>query len=95
MVSDMDRLRFRAWVDGEMFDMVDLLCAESGLIESVKVGFLNNPYWGKRTKSIESVDLIQCTGLRDKNGVLIYDDDIVYVAGYGNYLVPMFGGNHL
>ena len=38
---------------------------------------------------IEDPVIEQFTGLKDKNGEgeLIYDDDVVYLAGYGNYHV--------
>jgi len=69
-------IRFRAW-DGKKITKEFALWSD-GRIHSRISGFAKKP---------EPLILMQYTGLNDKNSKEIYEGDIVYLAGYGNYQV--------
>lgn len=70
-----DKLRFRAWdkVNKKMYKVICLNCHRQ---EEIIVSGL---YGTKYIKNIpwDNCDILQCTGLTDKNGKLIYEGDIV------------------
>lgn len=66
----MREIKFRAW-DGEIMQPLFAINSLSG-----KVIF---------NGEVKDWPLMQFTGLKDKNGVDIYEDDVIYLAGYGNY----------
>ena len=73
-----DRLKFRVWADGTMYmpdtdsDTPFALNQHGSLIKSNDG---QSYYWARIAHNERVVE--QCTGLKDKNGNLIYDGDII------------------
>jgi uncharacterized phage protein (TIGR01671 family) len=65
----MREIKFRAWVDGEMYADVGLLPLSGGERFSI-----SRHKWKFRP---DEAELMQYTGINDKNGVEIYEGDIL------------------
>lgn len=78
----MREIKFRAWDarDQKMTTLIDLGCNEE-----YGTAWLNP---GIKALSDNGLNLMQYTGLKDKNGVEIYEGDILKEDEYGGYWNP-------
>lgn len=67
-------IKFRAW-NGESMEYGGFFVHATGSIDEVYI----------LSKVDEDSPLMQFAGLKDKNAKDIYEGDVVYLAGYGNY----------
>lgn len=98
----MKPLKFRAWHDGLMYSVYHMELNESGVFF---VEMRNNEAWSLfHTDNLDSIVLMQFTGLRDRNGKEIYRDDILriegaatgtVIEGRGGYIIEFADGRRL
>jgi len=62
----MDRFKFRAWVNGTMCDSFDFESLHNASFAGIKPSL---PF--------EDYTFMQCTGLKDRHGKLVYEGDII------------------
>lgn len=90
----MSRYKFRAFHKGGMIDncavINGMLAIEEDPVNSEPLvdseGIHHYSDWAKYNAYPES-PVMQWTGLTDCNCIDIYESDVVYLAGYGDYLV--------
>ncbi len=74
---EMREIKFRAWdIENKMMFAVIKIDFKDEKAP-YHVGYFENPYWGTRNPRKERLVIMQYTNLKDKNGVEIYEGDVL------------------